>query len=249
MAAWLMTERYPTKAELAKPGCPPTLICHGREDNVVPFCMAEELASIDSPVTPQLVALPQPCGHNDVFSPACLRTIWDSISVFLSKPDSYDLDFQASANLFDVPSTALAQRSAVARAFDAAGVAVAPESATAATVLDTGTASTPEPENPEPEPEVPDPHGTVISSEQRDINDADVDAVIIGAGPNGLFTGVQLALRCPSMRIVILEKYLTYQRKHVLKIEASSLDTGIDDEHLQQAHAPTGREKFQQRAR
>uniref|UniRef100_A0A7S2U5Q7 FAD-binding domain-containing protein n=1 Tax=Lotharella oceanica TaxID=641309 RepID=A0A7S2U5Q7_9EUKA len=59
------------------------------------------------------------------------------------------------------------------------------------------------------------------------------DVVIVGAGPVGLFTAIQLKLRDPSLNILMLEKYKEYKRQHVLKIEAASLDTGIEDQRIQ----------------
>ena len=63
------------------------------------------------------------------------------------------------------------------------------------------------------------------------IKDVDADCVIVGAGPVGLFTAIQLRLRCPAMRVVMLEKYETYQRQHVLRIEPASLHTGLEDDN------------------
>lgn len=63
------------------------------------------------------------------------------------------------------------------------------------------------------------------------VADEEADCVIVGAGPVGLYTAVQLRLRCPAMRVVMLEKYETYQRQHVLRIEAASLVTGLEEDH------------------
>ena len=125
------------------------------------------------------------------------------------------------ADLFQIPSSVLARHSsALARAFEGAqfSLAQAPPN------LQTQPQSQAQLVEPEPESDTELPGGQV--------EDACADAVIIGGGPNGLFTAIQLSRRCPTMRVVVLEKYNTYQRKHVLKIEASSLETGIDDVEL-----------------
>src|SRR5690348_13576714 len=43
--------------------------------------------------------------------------------------------------------------------------------------------------------------------------------VIVGAGPVGLYTAIQLKLYNPDIDIEILEKYSEYQRKHVVKVD------------------------------
>jgi 2-polyprenyl-6-methoxyphenol hydroxylase-like FAD-dependent oxidoreductase len=59
--------------------------------------------------------------------------------------------------------------------------------------------------------------------------DSAVDTVIVGAGPVGLFLGILLKLRCPAMKLCILEKHTEYQRKHVLCIEERSLETDLEN--------------------
>lgn len=50
--------------------------------------------------------------------------------------------------------------------------------------------------------------------------------VIIGAGPVGLWTGIQLKKRMPDCHVILYEKYKEYKRDHVLKIQHSSLFFG-----------------------
>lgn len=50
-----------------------------------------------------------------------------------------------------------------------------------------------------------------------------VDVIVIGAGPVGLKTAIELKLRSPHLSIVILEKYEEYQRKNVVSVESSSM--------------------------
>ena len=50
--------------------------------------------------------------------------------------------------------------------------------------------------------------------------------VIIGAGPVGLWTGIQLKKRIPDCQVTLYEKYEEYKRDHVLKIQHSSLFFG-----------------------
>jgi 2-polyprenyl-6-methoxyphenol hydroxylase-like FAD-dependent oxidoreductase len=56
----------------------------------------------------------------------------------------------------------------------------------------------------------------------------EMDAVVVGAGPVGLFFALQLKYRT-GMSILMLEKYEEYQRKHVLNIELASFATTIRD--------------------
>jgi len=50
--------------------------------------------------------------------------------------------------------------------------------------------------------------------------------VIIGAGPVGLWTAIQLKKRNPDCDVVFYERYTEYKRKHILKIQNSSLFFG-----------------------
>ncbi len=52
---------------------------------------------------------------------------------------------------------------------------------------------------------------------------------IIGAGPAGLWQGIQLKLRNPNLDIILFEKYEMYQRSHVLRLEPSSFEGSIRD--------------------
>jgi len=57
--------------------------------------------------------------------------------------------------------------------------------------------------------------------------------VIVGAGPIGLWTAIQINKRFPNSHITIYEKYETYKRQHVLKIQHSSLFFGASKKNSQ----------------
>lgn len=50
------------------------------------------------------------------------------------------------------------------------------------------------------------------------------DIVFLGAGPVGLWCAVQTKILVPAAEIVMVEKYKTYQRSHVLKLAKSSFN-------------------------
>lgn len=50
--------------------------------------------------------------------------------------------------------------------------------------------------------------------------------IIIGAGPVGLWTSIQLKRRDPDSEVIIYERHKIYQREHILKIQHSSLFFG-----------------------
>jgi hypothetical protein len=52
---------------------------------------------------------------------------------------------------------------------------------------------------------------------------ADTDIIIVGAGPVGLWTAIQLKLNNPSLNITIFEKHQIYKRSHVLIIDYKTL--------------------------
>ncbi len=56
------------------------------------------------------------------------------------------------------------------------------------------------------------------------------DVVFVGAGPVGLWTAVQLKLASPQTNVLMLEKYIEYQRSHVLKVDPASFKVGT--QHL-----------------
>ncbi len=60
----------------------------------------------------------------------------------------------------------------------------------------------------------------------------DVDVVIIGAGPIGLWTAILSKIRKQTLKIVIFEKYENYQRTHFLSIEPESLSEIPSNEQL-----------------
>ncbi|HSX04566.1 MAG TPA: hypothetical protein VLG76_07555 [Rhabdochlamydiaceae bacterium] len=60
-----------------------------------------------------------------------------------------------------------------------------------------------------------------------------VNAVVVGAGPVGLWAAIQTKLRNPESEIDVLEKNPVYQRGHVLKLNAKSLADCPKDPRLQ----------------
>ncbi len=50
------------------------------------------------------------------------------------------------------------------------------------------------------------------------------DVLIVGAGPVGLFTAIEMKLLNPSLNIKILERNEQYSRHHILRLDESSLD-------------------------
>lgn len=53
--------------------------------------------------------------------------------------------------------------------------------------------------------------------------------VIVGAGPVGLWTAIQLKKRMPGCDVVLYERYTEYQRQHILKLQHSSMFFGADN--------------------
>jgi 2-polyprenyl-6-methoxyphenol hydroxylase-like FAD-dependent oxidoreductase len=49
--------------------------------------------------------------------------------------------------------------------------------------------------------------------------------IIVGAGPVGLWTAIQIKLASPTTNIIMFEKYSSYQRTHNLKIDPNSLSS------------------------
>ena len=56
--------------------------------------------------------------------------------------------------------------------------------------------------------------------------------IVIGGGPVGLWTAIQLAIKCPEIQIVIFEKYTEYKRKHIVRVSRKSLQTDLKDERI-----------------
>jgi hypothetical protein len=50
--------------------------------------------------------------------------------------------------------------------------------------------------------------------------------IIVGAGPVGLWTAIQIKKRMPESNIILYERYTEYKRNHILKIQNSSLFFG-----------------------
>lgn len=55
--------------------------------------------------------------------------------------------------------------------------------------------------------------------------------IIVGAGPVGLWTSIQIKKRIPEANITLYERYTEYKRNHVLKIQNSSLFFGACSNH------------------
>ena len=58
---------------------------------------------------------------------------------------------------------------------------------------------------------------------ETDGTELNPDVVIVGAGPVGLWTAVQIKLLRPHNTVLILEKYKEYQRKHLLRLKQASM--------------------------
>lgn len=56
--------------------------------------------------------------------------------------------------------------------------------------------------------------------------------IVIGAGPVGLWTTIQVALMCPDLPIVVFEKHAEYQRRHVVKLSSRSMENTVQDGKL-----------------
>jgi cation diffusion facilitator CzcD-associated flavoprotein CzcO len=56
--------------------------------------------------------------------------------------------------------------------------------------------------------------------------------VIVGAGPIGLWTALQIKDKLPEEEITILEKNELYERRHHLRIEASSVPSVSPDSKI-----------------
>jgi len=57
----------------------------------------------------------------------------------------------------------------------------------------------------------------------NDLTKHDPDVLVVGAGPVGLWTAVQIKLLLPDLNILIVDKHQTYVRSHLLRITKSSL--------------------------
>jgi len=59
------------------------------------------------------------------------------------------------------------------------------------------------------------------------------DVIIIGAGPVGLWTAIQLKLHDPKTDILMFEKYTEYKRRHILLLDKTSLIGTHNDPEFQ----------------
>lgn len=62
-------------------------------------------------------------------------------------------------------------------------------------------------------------------SHRNQLSNEAFNAVIVGAGPIGLFLAKELKIRRPHWNIIILERHLEYSRHHFVKIETHYLNT------------------------
>lgn len=53
------------------------------------------------------------------------------------------------------------------------------------------------------------------------------DIVVVGAGPIGLFTAIEMKLHNPALQIKIVERNKQYSRHHILKLEEASLQNSL----------------------
>ena len=60
-----------------------------------------------------------------------------------------------------------------------------------------------------------------------------VELVIVGAGPVGLWTAIQIKILLPGINVVIHEKYTEYRRKHVLQLAKASMSKAPSEERIQ----------------
>lgn len=58
--------------------------------------------------------------------------------------------------------------------------------------------------------------------------------VIIGAGPVGLYTGIQIKLLNDQKNIIMFEKHEIYQRTHTVKLAKESFNNSVCNSEFQQ---------------
>ena len=66
------------------------------------------------------------------------------------------------------------------------------------------------------------------------------DVVLIGAGPVGLFTAIEMKLHNPDLNIKILERNKEYTRQHILRLEEESLKNSMAYQKYQEVRALNG---------
>ncbi|MBN9288191.1 MAG: hypothetical protein BGO43_08425 [Gammaproteobacteria bacterium 39-13] len=64
------------------------------------------------------------------------------------------------------------------------------------------------------------------------------DIIVVGAGPVGLWTAIQLKLHYPALQILMLEKHAKYQRSHTVKIDETSFKESHSNPEFQKLIAP-----------
>lgn len=60
------------------------------------------------------------------------------------------------------------------------------------------------------------------------------DVVFVGAGPVGLYTAIQIKLAKPKAEIAFFEKYTTYKRNQIIRLESESFEDVYPDTALRQ---------------
>lgn len=78
-------------------------------------------------------------------------------------------------------------------------------------------------------------------STDSDVNSM-IDVLIIGGGPCGLLTAIELKLLRPHLRILVYEKHAQYQRTHVLQLDPTTFhgipSAAQQHQTLRQLHVP-----------
>ena len=85
-ASWMVSDRFVTREELVKPGCPRTLVIHGTNDDLIPVEHAQRLMELRETVhgvDTQLLVPLEGYGHNDVFDEAALAAIVRNFNQFI----------------------------------------------------------------------------------------------------------------------------------------------------------------------
>jgi 2-polyprenyl-6-methoxyphenol hydroxylase-like FAD-dependent oxidoreductase len=68
----------------------------------------------------------------------------------------------------------------------------------------------------------------IQSSRLQDFEEKDANVVIVGAGPIGLLNAIGILSQNPEAKVVLLEKYEEYQRKHVLSTDYKQLEKYVE---------------------
>lgn len=66
----------------------------------------------------------------------------------------------------------------------------------------------------------------------EEVENKKVDVVIVGGGPVGLWTAIQLKSKCPNINIQILERYEQYKRTQTLRLDLNEITNDVVKEKL-----------------